>query len=81
MPNKPNKTGEPPKGTHWKVEEEEYFWQVVIPNSPKSVDDNPKEKWSWEECGEEMFKVFGEKYRKYTNGCLCMCYHSQCLIL
>ncbi|KZZ98382.1 hypothetical protein AAL_02900 [Moelleriella libera RCEF 2490] len=57
------------RGKHWTLEEEEFFWQTIVPVSPKG----PKRPGSktegaktWRECGEAMQQQFGHKHRTYT---------------
>ncbi|KAK1827062.1 hypothetical protein QBC39DRAFT_267782 [Podospora conica] len=56
-------------GRHWSAEEEAYFWQTVIPKSPKRQgDDKQNAEVSWKELAEEMNRVFAgpNQRRNYT---------------
>ncbi|KAK0752093.1 hypothetical protein B0T18DRAFT_426635 [Schizothecium vesticola] len=56
-------------GRHWSAEEEAYFWNTIIPKSPKrqGIKRNDPE-MSWEELAAEMNSVFEgpERRRVYT---------------
>lgn len=60
-------------GKTWSQDEERFFWHVIIPRSPKSV--NPAGRISdWEECAKIMRQEMGEKPRRnYTKLMLCEC--------
>lgn len=64
------------RGKHWTLEEEEFFWQTIVPVSPKGLK-RPGSKTegakTWRECGEVMQQQFGHKHRTYTAATLCMC--------
>lgn len=58
-------------GKTWSRLEEEYFWDVIIPQSPKGV--KPSERCKdWEQCARHMQDVMGTAARrKYTKLMLC----------
>lgn len=60
-------------GKTWSREEEQLFWQVIVPRSPKGV--NPAGRISdWEECAKIMQRTMGQRARRnYTKLMLCKC--------
>lgn len=64
-------------GKHWSAEEEAYFWNTIIPKSPKrqGIRRNDPE-MSWEELAAEMNTVFDgpERRRVYTAQGICKCH-------
>jgi hypothetical protein len=61
-------------GKIWSVQEERYFWQVVIPRSAKRVGTSQaglREK-SWAELAQDMKSAMGDnRRREYTGTMLC----------
>lgn len=58
-------------GKTWSRDEEEFFWHVIIPQSPKAVKVEDRIN-DWEECAKIMVRAMGkEARRKYTRLMLC----------
>jgi hypothetical protein len=58
-------------GKTWSMEEERFFWQVIVPQSPQAVAESDRRQ-SWESCAAIMQREMGKKrLRDYTRTMLC----------
>lgn len=65
-------------GKTWSKKEERFFWEQIIPQSPKAVK-RPLRIADWEECAQIMQRAMGEDARRaYTKLmlCWCSCFHT-----
>jgi hypothetical protein len=61
-------------GKTWSEQEEEYFWEVIVPSSPKAAKKHDRD-YSWAQCACMMQQAMGKNARrKYTTLMLCTCY-------
>ncbi|TWU70564.1 hypothetical protein ED733_000734 [Metarhizium rileyi] len=67
MPRKVVKKKQP--GRHWTLEEERFFWETIIPESPKALG-YIADKKSWKKCAELMTNQFELSHRVYTETAL-----------
>jgi hypothetical protein len=58
-------------GKTWSMEEERFFWQVIVPQSPQAVAESDR-RHSWESCAAIMQREMGkQRLRDYTRTMLC----------
>ena len=62
-------------GKQWTSEEEDYFWDTIIPKSPKALGVSAMlgKTMSWVELAIEMNRVFDRSYRTYNEQLMCTC--------
>ena len=58
-------------GRQWSAEEEQFFWTVIIPKSPKRLSNLPSTVQSWASLAEEIQTQFGSLYRTYNEQSIC----------
>lgn len=62
-------------GKIWSKEEEDLYWNELIPHSPKRLGDdldNEEQPWTW--VAKQMRERMGkDARRKYTHLCVCKC--------
>lgn len=58
-------------GKTWSVQEEQVFWEIIVPQSPHPADPNAQTR-SWAECAVLMGEIMGDGARRsYTGTGLC----------
>ena len=58
-------------GKTWQMEEEEFFWRVIVPQSPEAADIS-RRRYSWKQCAELMQQKLGHRgLRAYSKQLLC----------
>lgn len=61
-------------GKTWQMEEEEFFWRVVVPQSPEGIELSQR-RYSWKQCADLMQQKLGHRgLRNYSKQLLCQ-YH------
>ena len=60
-------------GKTWQMEEEHFFWRVVVPQSPEGLEPSER-RLSWKQCADLMSRELGHRrHRSYSKQLLCEC--------
>lgn len=58
-------------GKTWQMEEEHFFWRVVVPQSPEGLEPSER-RLSWKQCADLMSRELGHRrHRSYNKQLLC----------